>query len=332
VVAADAEPIPGYRLLARVGEGGSGEVWRALGPGDFPVALKFIALKDTNEIVNSRSPDAGELRALRLMRKLRHAHLLAVFGVWQLGDILVVGMELAERTLLDRWEEVVGQGLSGIPFAELIEYLWQAAQGIDYLNEPRHAVLEQTGVGILHCDIKPQNLLLIGDSIKVGDFGLATALEGDSVGIDGLTPAYAAPEFFQGQLSRQADQYALAVTYCQLRGGRLPFIGNRWELILKHCLDAPDLSMLPETERPAVARALGKSPQERWPSCRAFVSALRDSNIPRPSCGEAPSPDLVQALIAFHEQLGLTTREVTCPAEQTSPLGEVWVDQMFADG
>jgi hypothetical protein len=81
----------------------------------------------------------------------------------------------------------------------------------------------------------------------------------------GLTPAYAAPEFFNGQATQWSDQYCLAVSYCHLRGGRLP---------TDHLTHSPDLTMLPETERPVVLRALAKRPEERWPDCRAFVAAL----------------------------------------------------------
>ncbi len=271
-----AEPVPGFRLLSRIGGGGSGEVWKAAGPGGFRVALKLIPLGDEDGAVGARPPGPNEGRSLELLREIRHANLLPLFGVWRRVGLLIVGMELAERTLLDRCDEAVCQGQPGIPFPELIDYMQQAAQGIDYLNAPRHVLAGREGVGILHCDIKPQNLLLVGGTVKLGDFGLAQLLEDEvPATTSGLTPAYAAPEVFQGRLSPHSDQYALALTYCRLRGGRLPFTGSPWEVILKHCLDAPDLTMLPEGERPIVARALAKRPEERWPSCRVFVTELR---------------------------------------------------------
>jgi WD40 repeat protein len=89
-----------------------------------------------------------------------------------------------------------------------------------------------------------------------------------------MTALYAAPEFFQGKTSQHSDQYSLAVTYCQLRGGRLPFSGDPAQVMAGHLHGQPDLTMLPESERPAVARALAKDPGQRWPSCTAFVQAL----------------------------------------------------------
>src|SRR5207253_5893792 len=70
------------------------------------------------------------------------------------------------------------------------------------------------------------------------------------------------------------DQYALAVSYCLLRGGRFPFEGNPAQMLQGHLLREPDLTMVPDLERPAVAKALAKKPDDRWPNCRAFVNAL----------------------------------------------------------
>ena len=71
-------------------------------------------------------------------RNIRHAHLLALFGAWQQGPRLIVAMELADRTLLQRLREAQGQGLPGIPLQELLGYLLEAAKGIDHLNLDRH--------------------------------------------------------------------------------------------------------------------------------------------------------------------------------------------------
>ena len=122
----------------------------------------------------------------------------------------------------------------------------EAAKGIDFLNEPRHPSGGKQPQGIQHRDIKPQNLLLVGGSVKVADFGLARLLEQTVTGHTGsMTPAYAAPEFFHGQTSSQSDQYSLAVTYCHLRGGRLPFRGSLAEVMAGHLGKEPDLTMLP---------------------------------------------------------------------------------------
>lgn len=284
-----AEPIPGYRLVERLGRGGAGEVWKALGPGGIEQALKFVSLAEPLS--------KAERRALEDVKNIRHPHLLSMSGIWELGDTLVIAMELAERTLLHAYRDAIGRAsgdIRGIPAAELLDYFQDAARGLDYLNEPRHPAGRRDAMGIQHRDIKPQNLLLVGGCVKVADFGLARVLEKTQATHTGaMTPAYAAPEFFKGQFSGSSDQYSLAVTYCHMRGGRLPFTGGLLELMHAHKEGSPDLSMLPPGEAAVVARALAKDPNDRWPSCRSFVAALRaavSAGMP-PEAGAGRAPD-----------------------------------------
>jgi WD40 repeat protein len=301
-------PVPGYRLEHRLGKGGFGEVWKAEGPGGFPVAMKFVRLDD--------AVTDFELRALEIIKCIRHPNLLATFGAWKSASYLVIAMELADRTLGDRCQEAIAQGLPGIPHDELLEYFQEAAKGIDFLNEPRHRIGGKEGVSVQHRDLKPHNILLVGNGVKVADFGLVRFLEHSVASHSGgLTPAYAAPEFFRGQTSKQSDQYCLAVTYCQLRGGRLPFSGTQAVVMLGHVQGAPDLTMLPETERPAVARALAKIPEERWPSCRAFVEALKEG-APLQQTAIEPTPPLP-------EPASKTTPASTHATSPRSPLKTV---------
>ena len=97
----------GYRLLERIGKGGSGEVWKAEAAGGFFVALKFVPLAD-------RLGDR-ELRSLEILRTVRHPNLLVTLGAWIEDDQLVIAMELADRTLWGRFQEATEAGLPGIP-------------------------------------------------------------------------------------------------------------------------------------------------------------------------------------------------------------------------
>src|SRR5262249_50383621 len=90
-----------------------------------------------------------------------------------------------------------------------------------------------------------------------------------------MSVAYAAPELFEGRTSRWSDQYSLAVSYCELRAGRLPFLGAPAELMAGHLTRPPDLTMLPEAERTIVARALAKTPAHGWRPCLSFGEALQ---------------------------------------------------------
>ncbi|MCI0380487.1 MAG: protein kinase [Gemmataceae bacterium] len=256
-LAPGAEPVPGFRLEMPLGRGGFGDVWQATTKEGKAFALKFIPL--------GAKLVADELRVLERIRATRHPHLVVTHESIVIEDALVLVMELADQTLFDRWQDARRKGLAGVPREELFGYMRQAAEALDFLHEH----------DIHHRDIKPQNLLLVGRTLKVADFGLARLLEHSASAHSGaMTIAYAAPEFFEGATTRQSDQYCLAVTYCLLRGGRLPFGGNFAQIMAGHLRKAPDLSMLPAYEQPAAARALAKKPGERWPTCRAFVEEL----------------------------------------------------------
>jgi serine/threonine protein kinase len=259
-----------------------------------PVALKLIRL--------SGRLGGRERSNLRILRAVRHPNLLAYFGAWTFDDLLVIGMELADRSLWDRFKEAADRGLSGIPLAELLAVLGDAARVLDFLHEPRHELDGKAGVAIFHRDIKPQNIMLLSGGVKVADFGLSSLeVKGAAVAAQGgLTYPYAAPETFRKEVVNQSDQYSLAVTYCLLRCGRLPFTGPPALMMLGHLFQAPELSTLPEPERPIVARALAKEPAERWPDCRSFVEALE-------LCRAAGSPELIRP--SDDEEPGPTSEE-----------------------
>lgn len=264
---AGREPIPGYRLVRLLGEGGFGQVWQASAPGGVQVALKFIRLDSYQA--------APELRALEVVKNIRHPHLLDIQFATRVHDRLVLAMALCDRSLWDRFEECRKQGLPGIPVDELLEYMQDAAKALDYLNEVRHIGADGRKIAVAHRDIKPHNIFLVGGSVKLADFGLVKALEQSAATNTGsMTPAYAAPELFSRTVSPRSDQWSLAVTYYQVRTSLLPFTGSMHEMMFAILQQDPDLGAVPPDERAVLARALEKDPENRWPSCREFVKAL----------------------------------------------------------
>ncbi len=272
--AANVEPIPGYRLVEPLGKGGFGEVWRCTAPGGLFKALKIV--QGNQEIDNAGSNAEQELRAFELIRSIRHPFLLSIERVEVVQGDLVIVMELADKSLHDLLTDYKQRGQAGVPRREAVAYLHEAAEVLDLLNQEH---------GLQHLDIKPRNLFLVGKHLKVADFGLVGSLAdlfagngGGRVFAGGLTPLYAAPETFKGQVTLFSDQYSLAVTYHELVTGEPVFQARNYnQLAMMACGQEPDLSRLAEEERPALARALSKDPRARYPSCVELVNALEDA-------------------------------------------------------
>lgn len=270
------EPVQGFRLRSRLGAGAFGEVWEAVGPTGSSVALKFI---------DSRKRDVSvlrtEIRVLHAVSDEGHPNLIRLHGVYASSHYLVLCMERADGNLHElrqTYREVTGRN---IPTEHLLDMLGQAAGGLDFIAGLKLPGFNLASAGLQHCDVKPSNLLLVGDVVKVADFGLCAGLGSKThhEGWRGTLP-YAAPELYRGRPSSSTDQFALAVTYCDLVAG---------ERMLREAdtvdgLNVPvDLGKARGRERPVLARALSADPTLRWPSCRAFVSALREAALRRGS-------------------------------------------------
>lgn len=363
------EPIPGLRLVQFLGEGGFGKVWKAVRPGETEVAVKIIRL-DGGE-------GRREFRALEYVKRIRHANLVPIHAFW-LKDIhgrilddtpaetelsalptapnqampantaslsslaakeLIIEMGLCDKTLADRLDECLAEGLPGIPAAELLDYMDGATAAIDFLNSPIHS-FGQNRVGVQHCDIKPKNIMLVGGSVQICDFGLARIVGPiRSTTLSAGTLAYEAPECLQhGKPSASTDQYSLAISYYQLRTGRLPYevetVGAVTHAILQGKFD---FSGATPAERAVLRRATATEPRKRYPSARAFAQALRDASA---ATAEAPPgriwpwaalpAGVAAAVVAVW--LGLdgdviqpddSTHEVATVVPETPPLSEV---------
>jgi serine/threonine protein kinase len=177
--------------------------------------------------------------------------------------------------LTDLLDVYLAERNAPIPARHLLPLLTQAARALDFLNNRQHRLNGQL-VTVQHCDVTANNLLVFGQTLKLSDFGLATTLStSQKIQPPSGTPAFAAPEVFQGRVSDRTDQYALAVCYCLLRGGRLPFTDTPGEFLPDYVRPTPDLSMLAAVEQPAVARALAPSPRDRWASCGEWILELQ---------------------------------------------------------
>jgi serine/threonine protein kinase len=236
----------------RIGEGAFGEVYRAT-VGGVLCAIKI----SKNPIDGSQSDLAAQLRELDIAKKVSgHARIVTLMDIWQVPDVgpqrhLVTRWELAKMSLHDRVRECQQQGLSGIPHDELIGYMRDVAEGIDFLNVQN---------GIYHRDIKPDNLLLFHGGVKLADFGLAKFVGASSTrNSGGGTWGYMPPEAHENRHHRSIDIYSLAATYIKLRTGHEPFGEDRSsvvDILDRQKSGAPMLDGLDPNEAEAVQRAL----------------------------------------------------------------------------
>jgi hypothetical protein len=309
------EPVPGYWLTAFLGSGGFGEVWKATAPGGTEVAIKInnLAMKGALK----------EFRSLKLVKRIQYPNLVPILAIWlknAQGEILhedafeeigaesvrglkgtlttntieytprpepaelVIAMGLGHKSLADRLEECRKAGLKGIPVDELLNYLQDAARAIDYLSSPRLQAGSEHKA-IQHCDIKPPNILIVGDAAQVCDFGLARELDNLRNTSLALSPVYAAPEMIESNTpSPTTDQYSLAMSYLELRTGELPFPpdSTAHTVIQAHLNGKIDLSRLEPAEREVIRRATARQPADRYPSASDLIAALREACHPTP--------------------------------------------------
>jgi hypothetical protein len=273
------EPIPGYKLVKRIGAGGYGEVWTAEAPGELVKAIKFVyGLLDEDRA-------ARELKALNRIKGVRHPFLLSLERIEVVEGQLLIVTELADCSLKDTFETYRKKDLPGITRDELLQFMRDAADALDYMSD-QHS--------LQHLDVKPENLLLVGGRIKVADFGLVKDIHDATASMmGGLTPIYAPPEVFEGRPSRKSDQYSLAIVYQEMLTGVLPFPGRTAaQLAAQHLNAKPRLTSLPDNDQPVIGKALSKKPAERYNTCRELVDALAEAGKRAPGAASpAPPPE-----------------------------------------
>lgn len=270
MLAAGLHPISGYCLEMKLGAGAFGEVWRAVKEDGTRAALKFIDCR-----TKPRGQIQSEIRILRGLSRLRHPHIIKLLGVHATSRYVVLEMELADGNFDDLRRAYVKETGHHIPPEHALELLDQVADGLDFLATVKLPGFNTSTRGLQHCDIKPSNLLLRGDQAKIADFGLAAGTKWNTSfhQFKGTAP-YAAPELFRGLATPTTDQYGLAVTFCVMVAGSRLFqhAGSVEDGFAKFPVD---LTKAREREVPILSKAMHPHPSARFPSCKAFISALR---------------------------------------------------------
>lgn len=277
-----------YQILAKIGKGAMGAVYKARQLSlNRIVALKILPPK----LALNKSYISRFLREARLAAKLNHENIIYVIDVGESKGVYYFAMEFVEgKTVAERLKE---QGK--LSESQAIEMSLQVAKAMD------HAF----SYGIIHRDIKPANIMITDQDkiVKLCDFGLAKELDlRSSVTTHGTvagTPFYISPEQIKGEnVDTRSDIYSMGATMYHMATGELPFPGNSAPIVMvKQLHERPGP---PRTKNPRISRAfdavimkcLEKNPARRFQSPSELVEILTTLSDPakRKSSRVAHSP------------------------------------------
>jgi serine/threonine-protein kinase len=259
-----------FRLIARLGEGGMGTVYRARQVS----RPRDVALKVLSKQVAARPGFVERFhREGRLMARLDHPHVVRCYAVGESHGFHYLAMEFAGGGSIEAWLNKLGR----FDIPDALHVVLACAKALAQVH----------GLGMIHRDVKPANMLLTSDGVvKLADLGLAKAADesldltrtGTGIG----TPIYAAPEQSRDakRVDARSDLYALGCVLYHLLAGRPPFEAkNLLDLILtkekgtftpicRHVSDAPAA-----LDR-VLTRMLARQPEQRYPDCDELIDDL----------------------------------------------------------
>lgn len=319
------DPVDRYSILGLLGSGGMGRVYAAYDPRlDRKIALKLLRTAGAG----SRRLEARLLREAQALAQVSHPNVLTVYDVGTYGSRVFLAAECVEGTHLGQWLRDKKPDRQ-----QILDVFLQAGRGLAAAH--RH--------GLVHRDFKPGNVMVRADDQRalVLDFGLArSAHAGDESDANELldsprqlhqqltqagsvmgTPAFMAPEQWQGTTSAAGDQFSFCASLYTALCGRLPF--DPEHPLTERYLQAPavdDGSEVPNWLRKVLLRGLSLDPADRFPSMDALLRALADD----PQKRRRRRLGLAAAGLAV---VGITLAwpRGTTPCEAGEPLmAEVW--------
>ena len=266
-----------YEILSPIGAGGMGEVYKARDTRlDRSVAVKVLP----EHIAKREDLRARFEREARAVASLNHPNICTLFDIGSQDGTSYMVMELMEgETLAARIEK------GPIPLEQALSYAVQIADALDRAHR----------AGVTHRDVKPANIMLTRDGVKVLDFGLAKSAAPKTIGqndatlVKGLTtegvvlgtPQYMAPEQFEGrEADARADIWAFGAVLYEMVTGQKAFQGKSYSTLVGAILaaDPPPMAVKPFTPSwldRLVRRCLAKEPEDRYHFMRDLVLDLR---------------------------------------------------------
>jgi eukaryotic-like serine/threonine-protein kinase len=289
-----------YALERELGRGGMATVYLARDlRHDRPVALKVLH----PELATTLGPERF-LREIRLAARLQHPHILSVYDSGEAAGRLWFTMPYVEgESLRDRLRRE-GQ----LPVADAVRLTREVALALDFAH--RH--------GAVHRDIKPENILLVDGQALVADFGIARAVgAGDErlteTGLSLGTPAYMSPEQAAADknVDARTDIYSLGIVLYEMLAGEPPFTAPTAQAMMaRRMLESPRplrevRETVPEGVAGATARALAKSPADRFATAAEFARALEESGTAAPTSVAPAAPTISRPAVPLSRRPAL---------------------------
>jgi serine/threonine protein kinase len=316
-----------YELTEFAGAGGMGAVYRATNLTN----RETVAVKILQPHIVARSPECAELfeREAKHAQSLDHPHIVKIFDSGKDEDLSYMVMEWVEGHSV---EDVLTQG--HLPLERLRNIFEQICSAVAFAHERK----------IIHLDLKPGNILLLGnaepdDFVKVIDFGLSKVISkesGTTVTKFRGTHQFCAPEQFGGKVSHRSDVYSLGATLYYLLTGVIPFGASYINAKFHANLELPPIpSVARQRNLPArldsvISKALSKEPSLRQGSAKQLFEEFKEAisergEIPRPESDETVS----KADTAGSEADSASM--VLAPPDSYAAV-RVWLERQFPDG
>jgi formylglycine-generating enzyme required for sulfatase activity len=266
-----------YKLIRKLGAGGFGEVWLARDINSS--TPREVAVKTP---LNSEVDlDALLQEATLWARASGHPNVLEFLDARVFDGQVVLVSEYAPDGSLTNWLRRHGERAPSVEAA--VEMALGILAGLEHLH----------ALSIIHRDVKPDNVLLMGATPRLADFGISRVLKSTSKSaVSAGTPAYMAPEAFSRRRNQQTDIWSVGVILYQMLSGRLPFEGDDMAELYGAILNEdpePLPALVPEWLRQAVAKALIKEPSRRYRTAAEMSAALA---APAPGIEEKPAQPL----------------------------------------
>ncbi len=266
----DAPIIPDHRIIRELPRGGMSRVFLAIQAGfDREVAVKVMS----RSLDDIEKMERRFLHEARTVARLVHRNIVSVYHVRKTADATYMTMEyLPGGSLKTRLN-------GGVHLAEVLSIVTQMAGALQFAHDN----------GVIHRDVKPDNILFRGDGTPVlTDFGIARQDDSDArmtqAGFQVGTPSYMSPEQIDTEqvgvkdIDGRSDLYSLGVVLYEMLMSRVPFGGDTpMAVMIKHLTEQPaPLARAVADFQPILDRMLAKKPAARFESCEEFVSSLKE--------------------------------------------------------